>query len=167
METLPEIESYSAAILRSAPNMGGWVEITASVQDDFKRVNREYKKELKALYMQATCLLMGIAKPVEEWKKMPDNRGRGNDVRELFMKKAVEISENIKEEMHLAEENDYPEDTVTHAVQLHGMLRMFRDSCRDNGVPRLKRRRDMVRRGEQFLCGVVPCGRHMAPSRII
>ena len=69
-----------------------------------------------------------------------------NETRELYISKAAEICENIIEEMRLAEEGDNPEDSGTHAIKLHGMLAMFKDSCRDNGVPRLKRRQHIVRR---------------------
>jgi hypothetical protein len=62
-----------------------WEEDLQWNEDPYKHVNRQWKKDLKEIYMKSTTILLCILKPVEEWTKIPEA-----GVQQLLQDKASE-----------------------------------------------------------------------------
>ena len=112
-------------------------------------INREWKKDLRAMYMEVTSLLLAILKPRESWtsnlQKVETPGFDYENIQKVLLGKCAEMTENLLEELRLAAEEDYPSDTVAQAATLKETIRGLKKFCRSLGVPKLQRRRAVVR----------------------
>jgi hypothetical protein len=115
------------------------------LEDSWKDINRQWKKDLRAVYMGCTTLLLAILKPLESWTPRLQNVQMPEVAQKLLQDKCTELAANCVEELRLAAEDDYPSDTVAAAVHICATLLTLKNLCREFGVPKLERRRWAVR----------------------
>lgn len=115
------------------------------LDDSWKGINRQWKKDLRAVYMGCTSLLLAILKPLDQWTPRSQRMTEPLKSQKLLQDKCSELAENCVEELRLAAEDDYPSDTVSAAKEICAALLAVKNLCRECGVPKLKRRRWAIR----------------------
>ena len=119
------------------------------LEDSWKGINRQWKKDLRAVYMGCTSLLLEILKPLDQWRPRLQNmkkpEGGYEHIQKLLQDKCSEMVENCLEELRLAAEDDYPSDTVATAKKISAHFLLLKNLCRECGVPKLERRKWAVR----------------------